>query len=536
MNIAFDEYGRPFIIMREQDMKERLTGPEARKANILIAVSLMNILKTSLGPKGMDKILVSPDGEITVTNDGATILDNMDITNEIEKLLVELSKGQDDEIGDGTTSVVVFAGALLEQAQKLLDKGIHPIRIADGYEHACKIAVEHLKKISSEITFDRENYETLITAAMTSVSSKVVNEFQRQLSEIAVKAVLTVADLERKDVRIDLIQVQGKTGGSLKDTQLIDGIVIDKEMSHPQMQKEVSDAKIAILSCPFEPPKPKTGYKLNIDSVEKYKKLQELEQKYFHDMVKLVKDSGANLVLCQWGFDDEANHLLYQNELPSVRWVGGVEMELIALATGGRIVPRFSELNEKKLGLAGHVKEIPLGTTNDNIIVLEKCSQKKAVCIFVRGGNKMVVDEAKRSLHDAICVTRNLIRDNKIVYGGGAPEISCSLAVSKAADEISTLEQYAIRSFADALDQIPISLAENSGLDPIETISNLKANQIKTNNPFLGVDCLGKGTENMKEQNVFDTLAGKIQQLLLATQMAKMILKIDDVILHHGQN
>lgn len=487
-------------------------------------------MKSSLGPKGMDKILVSPDNDITITNDGATILEQMHVENQIAKLLVDLSKSQDSEIGDGTTSVVVLAGALLEQAESLIDRGIHPIRIASGYDIACKIAVEHLKKISDKIEFNSENIEPLIKTAMTSLSSKIVNRCHRHLAEIAVKAVLAVADLERKDVNLDLIKIEGKPGGVIEDTQLINGIVVDKEFSHPQMPKEVKDAKICLLTAPFEPPKPKTKHNAHITSPEAYQKMYEIEQNYFKDMVKRVKDSGANLVLCQWGFDDEANHLLYQNNLPAVRWVGGVELELIAIATGARIIPRFQEITPEKLGRAGKVKEIGFGTTKDRMLIIEECANSKAVTIFVRGGNKMVVEEVKRSLHDAICATRNLIRDNFIVYGGGSSEVSCSLEVSQAAEQIKTIEQYAVRAFVDALDTIPVALAENSGLPPMESLAEIKSRQVSENNPKLGIDCLQKGTNDMKEQGVYDAFISKKNQFLLATQVVKMILKIDDVI------
>ena len=271
---------------------------------------------------------------------------------------------------------------------------------------------------------------------MTSLGSKVVSKNQRKLAEIAVNAILSVCDLERKDVNFEMIKVEGKVGGSLEDTQLIHGIVLDKEMSHPQMEKEIQDAKICILTCPFEPPKPKTKYNVDIKSGEAYKKLYEHEQTYFKEMVKAVKDSEANLVICQWGFDDEANHLLMQNQLPSVRWVGGTEIELIALATGGRIIPRFSEIKPEKLGRARVVKEISFGTENDKMIVIEDCQVNKAVTILVRGGSQMIVDEAKRCLHDALCVVRNMIKDPRIVYGGGASETACSLSVSTWADTV----------------------------------------------------------------------------------------------------
>ncbi|XP_066099670.1 T-complex protein 1 subunit epsilon [Saccopteryx bilineata] len=527
--LAFDEYGRPFLIIKDQDRKTRLMGLEALKSHIMAAKAVANTMRTSLGPNGLDKMMVDKDGDVTVTNDGATILSMMDVDHQIAKLMVELSKSQDDEIGDGTTGVVVLAGALLEEAEQLLDRGIHPIRIADGYEQAARIAIEHLDKISDSVLVDIKDTEPLIQTAKTTLGSKVVNSCHRQMAEIAVNAVLTVADMQRRDVDFELIKVEGKVGGRLEDTKLIKGVIVDKDFSHPQMPKQVEDAKIAILTCPFEPPKPKTKHKLDVTSVEDYKALQKYEKEKFEEMIQQIKDTGANLAICQWGFDDEANHLLLQNKLPAVRWVGGPEIELIAIATGGRIVPRFSELTAEKLGFAGLVKEISFGTTKDKMLVIEQCKNSRAVTIFIRGGNKMIIEEAKRSLHDALCVIRNLIRDNRVVYGGGAAEISCALAVSEAADKCPTLEQYAMRAFADALEVIPMALSENSGMNPIQTMTEIRARQVKEMNPALGVDCLHKGTNDMKQQHVIETLIGKKQQISLATQMVRMILKIDDI-------
>eukprot|EP00798_Chlamydomonas_sp_ICE-L_P022372 gene22372-29475_t len=530
MSLMFDEYGRPIILIREQEAKSRTKGIEALKASIMAAKGVARTCKSSLGPNGMDKMLQGPDGDVTITNDGATILEMMEVENQIGKLLVSLSKSQDDEIGDGTTGVVVLAGALLEQAEALLDMGIHPLRIADGYEQACKISIENLDKIKAKFEFNKDDLEPLIKTCMTTLSSKVVGRLKRQMAEICVKAVVAVADLERKDVNLDLIKVEGKVGGMMEDTRLVEGLIIDKEFSHPQMPKELHNVKIAILTCPFEPPKPKTKHKLDVDSVQKFEELRALEQKYFVDMVQQCKDSGAGLVVCQWGFDDEANHLLMHHDMPAVRWVGGVEIELLAMATGARIVPRFSELALEKLGTAGTVREIGFGTTKDKMLVIEGCPNMKAVTIFVRGGNKMVLDEIKRSLHDALCVARNLVRDNAIVYGGGASEISCSLAVEEAANQVVGVEQYAMRAFADALHAVPIALAENSGLPPIESLTAVKKRQLEENNPHLGIDCNDVGTNDMREQNVFETAVSKKQQLFLATQVCKMILKIDDVI------
>lgn len=527
--LAFDEYGRPFLIIKDQDRKSRLMGLEALKSHIMAAKAVANTMKTSLGPNGLDKMMVDKDGDVTVTNDGATILSMMDVDHQIAKLMVELSKSQDDEIGDGTTGVVVLAGALLEEAEQLLDRGIHPIRIADGYEQAARIAIEHLDKISDSVLVDMKDTEPLIQTAKTTLGSKVVNSCHRQMAEIAVNAVLTVADMQRRDVDFELIKVEGKVGGRLEDTKLIKGVIVDKDFSHPQMPKQVEDAKIAILTCPFEPPKPKTKHKLDVTSVEDYKALQKYEKEKFEEMIRQIKETGANLAICQWGFDDEANHLLLQNNLPAVRWVGGPEIELIAIATGGRIVPRFSELTPEKLGFAGLVKEISFGTTKDKMLVIEQCKNSRAVTIFIRGGNKMIIEEAKRSLHDALCVIRNLIRDNRVVYGGGAAEIACALAVSQEADKCPTLEQYAMRAFADALEVIPMALAENSGMNPIQTMTEVRARQVKEMNPALGIDCLHKGTNDMKQQHVIETLIGKKQQISLATQMVRMILKIDDI-------
>jgi T-complex protein 1 subunit epsilon len=498
----------------------------------------------------MDKLLVSPDGDVTITNDGATIMQEMEIDQQVAKLMVELSSSQDDEIGDGTTGVVVLAGALLEQAEILLNKGIHPVRIARGFETAAQVAIQHLEDISDRVEFSRDNIQPLMDTAKTTLNSKILQPHKEQMAAIAVQAVLNVADLERHDVNFDMIRMEGKTGGSLADTRLVNGLVLDKEFSHPQMPTEIKDAKLCILTCPLEPPKPKTKHKLHISSVEAYEELYQQEQNYFKDMIQKIKDCGANLVICQWGFDDEANHLLFQQELPAIRWVGGVEIEHIAIATGGRIVARVEELTADKLGTAGSVKQISLGINNsrrqDRILILEDCANQKAVTVLARGGTKMIVDEAKRSLHDAMCVVRNLIKDNRIVYGGGSAEISCSLAVKKYADTVTGVDQYAIRAFADALDDIPMALAENAGLSPIEEVAAIKSRQVKENNPTIGLGLMAVDqaelqtevanefdryhSKDMKTVGVFETLIGKQQQLQLAAQVVKMILKIDDVI------
>merc|ERR1712142_758891 len=529
-SLAFDEFGRPFMILKDEDKQDRLTGNDAIKSHIIAAKAVTGILKTSLGPKGLDKLMVSADGDVTITNDGATILKQMDVDHQVAKLMVQLSQSQDDEIGDGTTGVVVLCGALLEQAEHLIDKGIHAIRIADGFELAAQCAIKNLEKIADEFKVDPANTDNLVRTAKTTLGSKIINKCHDQMAKIAVEAVLAVADLETKDVNFELIKVETKVGGQMEDSMLVKGVIVDKDFSHPQMPKQLKDVKLAILTCPFEPPKPKTKHKLDVQSVEDYKQLRAYEKETFEKMVDQVKEAGENLAICQWGFDDEANHLLLQRELPAVRWVGGPEIELIAIATGGRIVPRFQELSKEKLGTAGLVREISFGTTKDRMLVIEECLNSKAVTIFLRGGTKMIVDEAKRSMHDALCAVRNLVRDNRIVYGGGAAEIACSIAVGKEADKIKSIEQYSFRAFADALESVPLALAENCGLHPINTLADIKSRQVSENNPALGVNCMEMaGAGDMKQQAVIETLHSKKSQLQLATQLVKMILKIDDI-------
>lgn len=530
--VVFDDRGHPFIIVREQDKQKRVKGLAAHKANILAARTVCDILKTSLGPKGMDKMMVSQDGDVCATNDGATILEKLNVQHQIARLLVELSKSQDDEIGDGTTGVVVLAGALLEQAEKLLEKKVHPLRVASGYEKACQIALKRLEAIADRVPVDENDRSQLYKTAKTTLSSKIVNRCHDQMAKLAVDAVMAVCDFGKKDVNFDLINVMGKEGGKLDESRLVHGIVLDKTFSHPQMPEEVLNPKIAVLTCPFEPPKPKTKNSLDITDVKSYEALHDYEQQQFVSMVDACKKSGATVVACQWGFDDEANHLLLQHELPAIRWVGGCELELLALATNARIVPRFQQLETSKLGSCKVIKTLAFGTSKDKMLAIEGGAGGKTITVLVRGGNKMMVEETKRSLHDAMCVTRNLIKDNRIVYGGGSAEVACALDVrAHIPDVADALDQLAYEGFAEALETIPRELANNSGLAPLEELAALKDLQLKTNNPNLGIDCMQTGSQDMKTEFVFETLIGKQQQLLLATQLVKMILKIDDVIL-----
>jgi T-complex protein 1 subunit epsilon len=483
----------------------------------------------------MDKILVSPDGEVTVTNDGATILKEMKVEHHVARLLVELSQSQDQEIGDGTTGVVVLAGALLEQAEFLIDKGIHPTKIAEGFEQACAFALENLDQISVASSHLHEEASFLKKAACTSLGSKIVSKCHDLFAEIAVKAALSVADLERKDFNFEMVKIIGKTGGELSDSNFFPGVLIDKDFSHFQMPKCIDDAKLAVLTCPFEPSKPKTKHKLDITNIAEFNELQNFERTSFDQMIQSVKESGANLVVCQWGFDDEANHLLLQNGINAIRWVGGSDIELIALATNARIVPRFSELSSQKVGISGTVREMGYGTTKDRMLLIEKCPNQKICTILIRGGNNMIIAEAKRSIHDAMCTVRNLLIDGRIIYGGGSAEISCSMALTSHADTVVTVEQYCFRAFAAALESIPNALAFNSGLSSIDTVAELRMLHA-TGPPVFGVDCNQVGTQDMKLQSVFDPLLSKKQQYLLATQLVRLILKIDDYIMQEGND
>lgn len=527
MSLAFDEMGRPYIIVREQEKKRRVKGLEATRANLVSAMAVAATLRSSLGPKGMDKMIVSPDGDILITNDGATIVERMEVAHPVARLMVELSQSQDNEVGDGTTGVVVLAGLLMEQAVRLLDKGVHPLRIAAGFERGVDALLPHLDSLALT---PPDAHDTLLKAAMTALGSKVVAQHKRRLAEISVDAVLHVADEARRDVNFDLIKIVGKTGQSVGETELIAGILIDKDFSHPQMEKRVSDAKIAIVTCPFEPPKPKTKYNLHVASADDYRALHAREQQYFVEMVRRVKESGADIVMCQWGFDDEANYLLYQSGLRAVRWVSGTDVELLALATGARIVPRFEELHPQKLGFAGLVEELNFGTQQTGMLVVKELPAAKAVTILVRGGSKTIVDEAHRSIHDALCVVRNLYRDPRVVLGGGSAELSCALKLRALAEETPTVEQYVMRGMADALEQVCVVLAENSGMDPIQALSEARARQVAEGSAAWGIACMEARVADMRGQEVFETLGAKRHQLQLAAQVVKMVLKIDDVI------
>eukprot|EP00915_Cephaloidophora_sp_WS-2016_P002693 GHVH01003643.1.p1 GENE.GHVH01003643.1~~GHVH01003643.1.p1 ORF type:complete len:561 (+),score=111.33 GHVH01003643.1:45-1685(+) len=528
--VAVDESGRPFILLRDQGDVKRTTGLDAVMETIDSCLALVRSLKSSFGPKGADKIIVSPDGKVTVTNDGATILQKMEVTHESVKLLVELSKSQDEEIGDGTTGVVIFAGALLASAKELLQKGLHPLIVVDGYDKAMSIALKHIEEVAVAKDIDANDNEELIMLAKTTLGSKLIHPRKNEFARICVDAILSVADRERRDVNFELVRVHGKTGGKLEDSRLINGVIVDKDLSHCQMDKVWKNVKVAVLTCPFEPPKPKTKHKLDIDNVADYNLLVEQEQLFFREQIAKLKEVGAEFIVCQWGFDYEANHLLYMNNLPSIRWVGGQEIEAIAVATGAKIVPRFEDLTADKLGFAELIEELTVGTEGEKMTMIECEKGVKTSTILVRGGNSVAIKEAERAIHDALCSIRNLVKCNKVVAGGGAIETSCSLAVDGEANNIVGVEQYAVRAYSEALSSIAAQLADNSGLNRVTVPSEVASRQYLEKNPHIGVDCLGGGVADMMQLGVFESILSKKGQIQLATQVVKMLLRIDDII------
>lgn len=520
--ILTDELGQSFQLGSGECTG--LRGRECLFTNIDTVNAIASFLSTSLGPAGMDKILVDKDDNITVTNDGATILKEMDMTsNPISQLVFQLSQSQDEEVGDGTTSVVILASSLLSQAKRLAEKGMHPIKISEGFNMALSLSIEHLTSISEEVG---DLNGTMLKAAKASLGSKIVSLCD--LSELCVQAVLAVADMSRKDLDLDMISIQSKTGKSLADTALIRGIVLKKEFSHPQMVKHVDSARVALLSCPFEPPKLKNKNSLLIQSADEYKSLEAYEKSKFLEMIECLKACKTDLVMCQWGFDDEANSLLMQHNLPAVRWVGGHDLGLIAAHIQGSIISRFEDLREEHLGMAS-VREESLGTECDRIIIVESPSRSASVTILVRGSTDYVIEEAKRSIRDALCAIRNIITNDRIVYGGGSCEISTSVFLEKR-PSTCTFEEEAIKAFSKALLEIPLVLAKNSGVEPISYVEKLRETHM-AGNTLMGVDCLESGEKNMKKAGIFEALGSKIRQLRMATDLVNTILKINDVVM-----
>jgi thermosome len=477
----------------------------------------------------MDKMLVDTLGDVTITNDGATILKEIDVQHPAAKMMVEISKATDNEVGDGTSSVVILAGALIEKAEDLIAQDVHPTIIVDGYRKSAQKAIEILNKIAQKIDVGGNGNNELLKVAKTAMQTKLVSKEADELAEIVVNAVLQVADkLDSKyKVDIDDIKVEKKAGGSLRNTTLIQGIVLDKEVVHGGMPKRIEKAKIALLNCALEIEKTEFDAKINISSPDQMKMFLEEENRMLKDMVDKIKKSGANVVICQKGIDDIAQHYLAKSDILTVRRVKESDMTKLARATAARIVNNIDDLSPDNLGSADLVEERKVET--DKWVFVEGCKHPKSVTILVRGGSQRVVDEAERSIHDSLMVTKDVLEKPFIVAGGGSPEAYVAGKLREWTNTLSGREQLAAEKFADALEVIPITLAENAGMDPIDTTTDLRAKQSK-GSKWTGIDVKAAKIADMSKLDIFEPLSVKEQIIKSATEVASMILRIDDVI------
>ncbi|HEX9239135.1 MAG TPA: thermosome subunit beta [Candidatus Bathyarchaeia archaeon] len=517
--------GQQVIILREGTSRSR--GQDALKANIMAAKIIAESVRSSLGPKGMDKMLVDGFGDVTITNDGATILDEMEVQHPAAKMMVEVAKTQDDEVGDGTTTSVVVAGELLKKAEELIDQGIHPTVIVDGYRQASNRALEVLDEIAIKI--DPIDKATLRKVAEVSLASKILAEDKEAMAELAVNAILQVAEKTPDGYKVDIddVKVEKKPGESLTDTALIKGIVLDKEIVHPGMPKRVEDAKIALVDAPLEVEKTEFDAKINIENPEQMKAFLDEEEKMLKDMTDKVSNSGANVLLCEKGIDDVAQHYLAKKGILAVRRVKQSDMEKLVKATGGKVVSNVNDLRPEDLGFAKLVEERKVA--DDKMTFVEGSKNPKAVTILVRGGSERLVDEAERAIHDALCVVRDVVLDPRVVAGGGAPEAEVARRLREHAQKLSGKEQLAVIAFGEALETLPTALAENAGLDPIDILVQLRAAHEK-GQLWAGVDVNESKVADLKERGVLEPLGVKVQVIKSASEAAGMILKIDDVI------
>jgi len=513
----------PILVLKEGT--ERETGRGAQKKNIEVAKAIADAVRTTLGPKGMDKMLVDSLGDIVITNDGATILKEIDVAHPVGKMMVEVAKVQDTEVGDGTTTAVVLSGELLHKAEDLLEQNVHPTIITNGYRIAAEKALELLPELGIKVDTD----ELLKEIAMTAMTGKNVAEAKEYLADIAVKAVKAVA--EEKDgktvVNVDNVKVEKKQGGGIKDTELIDGVILDKEKVHPRMPKVVKDAKIALINTGFEVKKTEISAKIEITDPSQIQAFLDQEQEEIKKMVDKVKEVGANVVFCQKAIDDIAQHYMAKYGIYAVRRVKKSDMAKLAKATGAKIITNLDDLTPEDLGYAEIVEERKIG--EDNMTFVRGCKNPKAVSILIRGGTEHVVDEAERALHDALKVVGVAMEDGYAVAGGGAAEIELALRLREFAPSVGGREQLAIEAFADALEIIPRTLAENAGMDAIDIIMKLKAEHQK-GNKHAGVDVIEGKISDMVEKKVIEPMRVKKQAIESATEVATMILRIDDVI------
>jgi thermosome len=518
--------GQPVLILKEGTTRSR--GKEAQRNNIMAARVIGEVLKTTLGPRGMDKMLIDNLGDITITNDGAAILNEIEVEHPAAKMMVEIAKTQDDMVGDGTTTAVVLASELLKKAEELLDQNIHPTILVAGYRKAVQKAIEIVAKVS--VPVDIKDTKTLLKVALTTMSSKSVGTAREHLAQIALDAVTQIAEQrgDKKIADIDNIQLIKKTGKSLLETQLIQGIIVDKEIVHPGMPRKKENAKIALLDSALEIEKTEMSAEIRIRDPTQMKAFLDQENDMMLAMADKIKKSGAQVVFCQKGIDDMVQHYLSKDGIIAARRVKESDMEKLSRATGGRIISDLDDLKTADLGLAGMVEERKIG--DDKMIFVEKCKDPHSVAILIRAGLERMVDEAERAMTDALSVVSDVIENNKIVAGGGAVEIEVARELRKYATKVGGREQLAVEAFADAIEVIPRTLAENGGLEPIDILVALRSAHEKEDGKYMGINIFTGKIQNSIDNGVIEPAIVKEQALKSAAESANMILRIDDVI------
>jgi thermosome len=518
--------GQPILILKEGTARRR--GRDAQRNNIMAARIISEVLRTTLGPRGMDKMLIDSLGDITITNDGAAILDEIDVEHPAAKMMVEVAKTQDDMVGDGTTTAVVLAGELLRRAEELLNQNVHPTVIVSGYRKAAQKGMDILNK--KGVAVDIKDRATLKKVAMTSMASKAVGVARDHLADIAIDAVKQIVEKrgEKRVADIDNIQIIKKEGKSLSDTQLIKGIIVDKEVVHAGMPKRVQDAKIALLDCPLEVEKTEFNAEIRIRDPTQMKAFLDKETSMLKEMVEKVKTSGAKVLFCQKGIDDLAQHFLGKDGILTVRRVKQSDMEKLAKATGGKVITNLDDLKRPDLGKAGLVEERKVG--EDKMVFVEGCKSPRSVAILIRAGLERMVDEAERAMNDALSVVADVVEHNKIVTGGGAIESEIAGELRDYATKVGGREQLAIEAFAESMEIVPKTLAENAGLEPIDILVALRSAHDKPRGHPMGVDVFTGKIIDMYKKGVIEPLCVKEQAVKSATEVASMILRIDDVI------
>ena len=519
----------PILLLKEGSTETK--DKDAQRNNITAAKLVTQMVKSSLGPRGMDKMLVDTLGDVTITNDGATILKEIDVEHPAAKIMVEISKSVDNEVGDGTTSVVLLAGSLLEKAEELINKKVHPTIIVDGFRKSAEKAIELLKEIAEKI--DPTDKEYLKKIAITSMSSKLTSTNSPELSNIVINAVLSIVEKfdeynKRFKVDIDNIKVEKKPGGSIGDTKLINGIVLDKEVVHGGMPKRIENAKIVLLNCPLEIEKTEFDAKININNPEQIQKFINEENMMLKAMVDKISNTEANVVLCQKGIDEMAQHYLAKSGILSVRRIKESDMFKLSKATGARLITNLDDLTKEDVGYANLVEERQI--ESDKWVFVEECKNPKSVTILVRGGSQRVIDEAERSIHDAIMSVKDVIEYPYIITGAGASEAFLSHRLREWTNRLSGREQLAAEKFIEALETIPLTLAENAGMDPIDSKVELHAKVSTSNTPKYGIDVIQGKISDVSVKEIVEPLAVKEQVINAASEASSMILRIDNVI------